>query len=220
MPPKRIFGEFFILKRRIKKLIKEMPQQSTDLVLDMGCGEEPYYHSAIKGRIISADIKKSKTTDIVCDSHSIPLKKGKFDKVLFVNSLYYFSNPLKALLEAKRVLKKNGKLLIVVPFIYPIHDAPLDKYRFTEYGIRKLLEGAFAIEEIRPVGGIFTLPSVVLHSMVKGFMTRNPALKAAAIALYPLYLLSQLLSLLDFLDRTGRWPVYYFVVASKEEERT
>lgn len=205
---KKIFGEFFVLKRRITKLIKEVPKSKQDLVLDVGCGESPYYHKLVKGRIVSADINKSGTTDIICNSHSIPLKKERFDKVLCINSFYYFSNPFKAVEEINRVLKKNGKLVMIMPFIYPIHDAPFDKYRFTEYGIRNLLKDNFKIERIKTVGGIFSLPSVILHSLVKGI--------PLFIILYPLYILTQLLSVLDPLDFSERWPIYYFIVASKK----
>jgi len=205
---KKIFGEFFVLKRKITKLIKKIPKNKQDLILDVGCGDSPYYHRLVKGNIVSADINKSRTTDIICDSHNIPLKKEKFDKVLCINSFYYFSNPFKAVREICRVLKKNGKLIMVIPFIYPIHDAPFDKYRFTEYGISRLLKNDFEIEKIKTVGGIFSLPSVIFHSLIKGV----PAL----LILYPFYILTQLLSLLDFLDFSGRWPIYYFIVASKK----
>lgn len=204
----KIFGEFFILKGRIKKLIKNMPQSKQDLILDIGCGDEPYYHKLLKGKIIAIDIKKSKTTDIICDSHNVALKKEKFDKVICVNSFYYFSNPFKTVEEIKRVLKKDGKLIMVMPFIYPIHDVPIDKYRFTEYGIKNLLKNDFKIEKIKTIGGIFSLPSVIFHSMLKGL--------PLFIILYPFYILTQLLSILDFLDFSNRWPIYYFVLSSKK----
>lgn len=208
MANKKIFGEFFILKRRIKNLIKKIPQSKDDLVLDIGCGSKPYYHKLIKGKIISVDIARSKTADIICDSHNIPLKKEKFDKVICINSFYYFSNPFESLKEIKRVLKKDGKLVIITPFIYPLHDVPLDKYRFTEYGIRNLLKKDFKIEKIKAIGGIFSLPAVIFHSVIKGI--------PLFIIFYPIYLLVQLLSLLDFLDFSNRWPTYYFIIASKK----
>ena len=204
----KIFGEFFVLKQRIKKLIMEVPKSKQDLILDIGCGEKPYYHKLINGKIISIDIKKSKTADLICNSHNIALKEDRFNKVMCINSFYYFSNPFKVVEEIGRVLKKDGKLIAIMPFIYPIHDVPFDKYRFTEHGIRNLLKDNFKIEKIKTVGGIFSLPSVILHSLIKGI--------PIFIILYPIYILIQLLSLLDFLDFSKRWPIYYFVLASKK----
>lgn len=214
--------EFFLIKKKIKKKLKDIFEDKQDLVLDLGCGKKPYYHKFIKGRLICSDIKKSETTNLVCNSHSIPFKKEKFDKVLCINSFYYFSNPFIAINEIHRILKKDGKLILILPFIYPIHDAPTDKYRFTEYGIRNLLKDKFKIEKIKTMGGIFNLPAVVLHSLIKGIPLLSPKyLKSivkiiTTIVLYPFYLFFQLFSLLDFLDITKRWPTYYFVIVSKK----
>ena len=38
-----------------------------------------------------------------------------------------------------------------MPFIYPIHDAPDDKYRFTEYGIRYILKEGYKILNLTSV---------------------------------------------------------------------
>ena len=43
----------------------------------------------------------------------------------------------------------GGTFLVGVPFAQPIHRAPQDFWRFTEYGIRYLLR-AFAIEQALP----------------------------------------------------------------------
>jgi SAM-dependent methyltransferase len=191
------------------------------LILDLGCGKKPYYHKFIKGKLICSDINKSRTANLICDSHNIPFKKEKFDKVLCINAFYYFSNPFVVIEEVYRILKKDGKLILMLPFIYPIHDVPVDKYRFTEYGIRNLLKDKFKIEKIETIGSIFNLPSVILHSLIKGIPLISPKYLKNIIKIittiisYPFYLFFQLFSLLDFLDFTKRWPTYYFVIASK-----
>jgi hypothetical protein len=120
------------------------------------------------------------------------------------------------------LLKKGGKLVLVMPFIYPIHDAPFDKYRFTEFGIREILKEKFEIEEIKSIGGIFNLPAVFFHSLIKGlplavpdFLQKSAKILAVLIFYIP-YVAMQLLSMLDFLDKTRRWPTYYFVLAAKK----
>ncbi len=215
-----MLGEFFIIKRRISSLMKDKFDPD-DLVLDIGCGEKPYYHKSINAQIVCADMKKTKKTHLICDAASLPIKSSKFDGVVCVNSLYYYNDPLKSLKEFSKILKKHGKLIIVTPFIYPVHDIPDDKYRFTEYGIRELLKNEFTIKEIKTVGGIFNLKAVVLHSLIKGMPLLAPkGLKAVtklftAVLLYPFYILVQLLAPLDFLDKSRRWPTYYFTIAVK-----
>ena len=109
-----------------------------------------------------------------------------------------------------------------MPFIYPIHDAPNDKYRFTKYGIREILKNEFIVKEIKTIGGIFNLPAVFFHSLVKGIPLMFPKSIRKYISfipiiiLYPFYIAAQLISILDFLDKSGRWPTYYFSVAIKK----
>ena len=216
-----MLGEFFIIKAKVRNSIKGI-FKSSDLVLDVGCGENPYYHKAIKAKIICADIKPTKKTHLIGDAMQLPVKREKFDGIISINSLYYYSSTSRALKEFSNALKKNGKLVLMMPFMYPIHDAPDDKYRFTEYGIIELLKNDFEIKNIKAIGGIFNLPAVFLHSLMKGAPLMAPKqLKPimrflSIIVFYIPYLLAQLFSILDFLDMTGRWPTYYFVVAVRK----
>lgn len=216
-----MIGEFFLIKAKVRNSIKSIFKNS-DLILDIGCGENPYYHKAIQSRIICSDIKPTKKTHFIANAMQLPVKKGRFDGIININSLYYYSSPKKAIKEFSDALKKNGKLVLMMPFMYPIHDAPDDKCRFTKYGIIELLKSDFNIKTIKTIGGIFNLPAVFFHSLMKGIPLMAPKqlkqiIKSITnIILYPFYILAQLFSLLDFLDITGRWPTYYFVVAVKK----
>jgi SAM-dependent methyltransferase len=56
---------------------------------------------------------------LVCaDGESIPFKDEFFDYVTNLGSLEHFLNPEKGLKEMKRVLKENGKALILLPNSY------------------------------------------------------------------------------------------------------
>jgi SAM-dependent methyltransferase len=216
-----MFGEFFIIKRIIWDLFKDK-FKSSDLVLDIGCGKKPYYHKNIKAKVVCTDLQHTEKTHFVCDAMSLPLKKSKFDGVICVNSLYHYNDPFRAVKNISTVLKKKGKFILLTPFIYPIHDAPYDKYRFTEYGIIEILKNEFIVTEIKTIGGIFNIPAVFFHSVVKGLplMVKKDLRKIirffSIIIFYPFYLLAQLISLLDFLDKSKRWPTYYFVTAIKK----
>ena len=216
-----MIGEFFIIKSRISKLVKSNFSGKGGHVLDIGCGDSPYYHKYINGKLLCFDLRKTKISNVVGNANSLPFKSGSFDSVISINSFYYFENPFDSCNEISRVLKKNGRFFLVMPFIYPIHDAPDDKYRFTEYGIKTLLKDKFTIKELKTIGGIFNFKAVFFHSLIKGlrFVFPKPLRFVSIpliILLYPFYILTQILSLLDVLDRTGRWPTYYFVLAVKK----
>ncbi|MBI2653353.1 class I SAM-dependent methyltransferase [Candidatus Woesearchaeota archaeon] len=218
----KIFGEFFILRMQINNYIKGVFTDNGDKILDIGSGKNPDYHRFMKGKITCFDIVKYSKTHVVGDADSLPFKKNSFDKVVIVNALYYFKNPSKVIESVSNILKKNGKLVVITPFFYPIHDAPIDKYRFTEYGLKTMLQDYFKIEKIEPVGGIFTMPSVMFHSLIKGlplvvpkYLKRIVAILSYIIFYIP-YLLAQLMSVLDILDRTKRFPTYYTAIATKK----
>lgn len=213
--------EFFIISRNIKRKIAKIFTNKEDKILDLGCGEFPYYHKYINGNIVCLDIKKTKITDIVSDADNLPLKADSFDKILSVNSFYYLKNPFNVVKDLHKILKKEGKLILVLPFFYPIHDAPLDKFRFTEYGLRNLLDKYFKIERLEAIGGIFNIPAVILHSLIKGLPLLFPKriggmVQIILYGLYPFYIIAQFVSILDVFDKTGRFPTYYFVVARKK----
>ncbi len=213
--------EFFIIKAKVRNALKDV-FKSSDSVLDVGCGDNPYYHKGIKAKISCTDLRQTKKTHFVGDAMRLPVKKGKFDGIVNINSLYYYNEPSMAIKAFANALKKNGKLVLMVPFMYPIHDAPDDKYRFTKYGIIKLLKDDFEIKNIKAIGGIFNLPAVFFHSLIKGIPLMSPKRVRLVIKLfsiivfYPSYILAQLLSILDFIDTSGRWATYFLVVAVKK----
>ena len=215
-------GEFFIIKWRIEKYLRDVFTNSNDKILDIGSGYNHFYHKFMKGRIVCFDIEDFGKTHVIGDADSLPFKKNSFDKVIMVNSLYYFKNPLKVIKSASNMIKSKGKLVIVTPFLYPIHDKPSDKYRFTEFGLKELLKEDFRIEEIEPIGGFFNLPAVILHSIIKGLPLLAPKpLKnltriLAYVVFYIPYILAQFVSILDVFDRTRRFPTYYISIATKK----
>lgn len=217
----KMLGEFFLIKIKMLGLLKGL-FKSSDIVLDIGCGEKPYYHKIIKAKIVCSDIRYTNKIQVMCDAMSLPLKKSKFDGVVCISSLYYYKNPFQAIKQISRVLKKNGKFVLITPFIYPIHDAPIDKYRFTKYGLREILKSEFNVKDIKAVGGIFNITAIFFHSLIKGLPLiapkpmRKPVSFLSIIFLYPFYIIAQIISLLDFLDISGRWPTYYFTIAIKK----
>lgn len=212
--------EYFFIKKKIKNLCRRIFSNS-EKILDLGCGTKPYYHKSINARIIGGDIVATKKTHVVFNAMKLPFKNSSFDGIMCVNSLYYYPNPFEAVKEMSRVTKRGGKVILVTPFMYPIHDTPSDKYRFTEYGLRELLQKDFRIKKIVPVGGIFNQIPVFFHSLIKGVPLLfpkflRPLMKLLMIPLYPFYIAAQFVSLFDVFDKTRRWPTYYFTVARKK----
>jgi len=207
--------DFFILFSQINKEIRKVFTNKDDLILDVGCGSKPRYHAHMKGNITGFDTIKSEISDVVGDADFLQQYFGerKFDKIISINALYQFRDPKKVIERMHTLLAPQGTLVLVVPFMYPLHDIPNDRYRFSKYGIKTLLEDRFVIKKIKPIGGVFNLPVMVLHGLVKATSSITWLLAAP---FYLLYLLAQVVSLLDFFDRSGRFVSLYLVVAQKK----
>jgi len=80
--------------------------------------------------------------DIYGDAQVLPIKNESVSNVLMLDVLEHLPYPDKCMREIARVLKPGGKLIIQTPFLYPLHDQPLDFNRWTEYGYEKLFEGS------------------------------------------------------------------------------
>lgn len=79
--------------------------------------------------------------DLVLDVRSMPeVAAASYDCVFCSGVLEHVDDFQAALQEITRILKPGGTLLLGVPFRQGIHLAPQDFWRFTEFGLRLLLE--------------------------------------------------------------------------------
>ena len=132
--------------------------RSAGLTLDLGAQNGPY--AAFFPNRIALDIKAGRRVRVIGDAMSLGLLGDTFDVVLCTEVLEHLPEPQRAIDEMFRVLRPGGTLLLTTRFLFPIHDAPHDYFRFTKYGLRYLLR-RFTIlelhEETDSVGAIAVL---------------------------------------------------------------
>lgn len=66
----------------------------------------------------------------------------RFDLIIAEHLLEHVRFPARAVANALRMLRPSGRLFVVTPFLYKVHPNPLDCTRWTEQGLRFLLEDA------------------------------------------------------------------------------
>lgn len=106
-----------------------------------------------KSTIQTLDINpKSKTTYIadICKTNHTIISSQKFDVIVCTEVLEHTLNPFKAVTEIHRILKKEGIILISVPFNFRIHGPLPDCWRISEHGLKALFnkESGFEILEL------------------------------------------------------------------------
>ena len=131
-----------------------------NLILDIGCATKwPCHHIQKNNTYYGIDYYQTASEwyhtkpDIYCNALNLPFTDNFFDVVLLFDVLEHIENSDQLLSEINRVLKPGGKLLMQVPFIYPIHDKPRDFVRYSEFGFEQLAtRNHFKIEYCKAVG--------------------------------------------------------------------
>lgn len=122
------------------KLDQKVSKYASDLrTLEVGAYGDQAYGRFFTNKV-GLDIRPGKGVDVVGSVYDLPFKDNEFEIVLCMVVMEHLEDPQKAILEMKRVLKSGGKILVSVPFMFPMHDTPADYWRFTKYGLMRLFK--------------------------------------------------------------------------------
>lgn len=155
------FIMLFFIKENINEIIKLSKNKK---LIDIGCGSMPYrkkIEPKVKKYIgvdhprISKLYNPTILPEIYADiTKKIPVKDSEFDIAIMLEVLEYLEKPEKTFFEIKRILKKQGILILSTPFLYPLHDIPFDRNRFSKTQIETFLNNSgFKIKKIKTNGG-------------------------------------------------------------------
>jgi len=143
---------------------KYIPLYSRGDLADIGCGFVPMYeyYKQYVSSITTIDWPESfhanEHLDIVADLNTAPIPgviASSYDTIILSDVLEHIYHPRILLDKLYRILKPGGRLLMNVPFYYPVHESPHDYHRYTEFALKRYLaEAGFEIVEFKPLGGV------------------------------------------------------------------
>ncbi len=143
-------------------VIEAIQKHACGKLLDIGCGIKPFkqYTSKIVTEHIGLDHAESphgsNHVDIIGLADDLPFEPDSFDTVLMTQVIEHIENPSRVFREINRILKPNGKLIVSWPFLYPIHEAPRDFYRYTKYEMHYFAKDArLEVIELNAVSGFW-----------------------------------------------------------------
>jgi len=153
---------YSVRRRLLDEGLEELRGHMHDCVLEIGngrAGRRGQFRPPIEEAKawIYLDLGNEGQPHIQADIEYLPFKNALFDTVVCLEVLEYVSRPKRALTEIHGVLKPGGKLILSTPFLHRA-DTEHDYWRFTEHGLRYMLEEAgFNVVWFRAQGSAFAV---------------------------------------------------------------
>jgi SAM-dependent methyltransferase len=164
--PERAMVDRFIQNIRVAR--------TGEMLLDAGAGNLRFKELLIAKHFEYASQDFEQVSDqtfrgshnYVCDIKSIPVESNTFGVIVCTQVLEHLPDPLGSLKELARILKPGGELYLTTNFLFPIHGAPHDFFRYTNYGLDHLLkECGFSQIQISARGGFFSLCAKIIFDL-------------------------------------------------------
>jgi len=148
----------------VNQIASQVPENSE--VLDVGAGTCRYKDLFRHCRYYTQDFCQAEggtdgsfkygKIDYISDITEIPVPDKSFDVILCTEVLEHVPEPIKAIKEFSRILKKGGRLYLTAPLGCGLHIMPYHYYGgFTPSFYKKYFEEfGFALISIEPNGGL------------------------------------------------------------------
>lgn len=198
-----------IMRTLMNQLIEDIRFKGK--LLDIGGGENCNYRDKLKNtNYTSVNIDQKISPDFLIKvNEKIPIVDNSFDTCLMFNVLEHIYDWNFIFDEIKRLLIRNGKIFIIIPFLYPIHAAPNDYLRVTSSYLNQFLENNNFIKiQTYPISyGPFTNAQIIgySHNKIKAFQ------KMICVILDRLF---RSLFPKKFLSYSESNPLFYFIEAT------
>jgi SAM-dependent methyltransferase len=147
-----------LIRQRLDLFLKK--HATEELVLDIGSGGSSY--ARYFPNRLTVDIDPDRKPEVVADAASLPFKDGEYSFILCTEMLEHVLDPEKVMAELRRVLAPGGTLLLTTRFVYPLHDAPHDYWRYTRPNLERLFS-AFPSVTIEAEAGPFTSLGILVE---------------------------------------------------------
>jgi len=197
-----VINPFYIARKALLESIKELGDNISGRTLDVGCGTKPYEKYFKSSEYIGLEIETTvhrevSKADFFYDGTKFPFNNNEFDSIVTNQVFEHVFNPDSFLNEINRVLKKNGILLLTVPFVWDEHEQPYDFARYSSFGIKSVLEkNGFEIIAHRKTVTNFGVIIQLINGYIYKMTVRNSLIRqiVTVLVMFPLSILGIILS--------------------------
>jgi SAM-dependent methyltransferase len=184
----------------------ELERVGTPLrILDVGCGVKPYYpfFARVASSYIGVDVVENPAAELRGQVEDLPVEDGSFDVVLCTQVLEHADDPPQAVRELRRVTAAGGLVLASTHGVQVYHPSPVDYWRWTHEGLRRLFDGnaQWSSLSVEPAAGTASTLAMLLGTYVE------IGLRRSVLARPPVSLLNRAGSALDRRSSRLREPL-------------
>jgi SAM-dependent methyltransferase len=174
-------------------------------ILDVGCGPKPYYpfFADVASEYIGVDVVENPAAELRGAVEALPVEDASFDLVLCTQVLEHADDPAKAVSELRRVTRPGGRVLASTHGVQVYHPSPVDYWRWTHEGLRRLFSENATWSSLEVDAGAGTASGL---AMLLGTYVEI-ALRRTAIAKPPVLMLNKIGAALDKRSSQLRDPV-------------
>jgi SAM-dependent methyltransferase len=167
-------------------------------VLDVGCGPKPYYpfFAERASEYVGVDVVDNPVAELRGPVEALPVEDGTFDLVLCTQVLEHCDDPVQAVRELRRVTAPGGRVLASTHGVQWYHPSPVDYWRWTHEGLRRLFttNGDWKEVTIEPSGGTAACLAMLVGASTEVAFRR---MHAKTLARGPVWLLNRTAAALD-----------------------
>ena len=186
----------YYIRKSILSFVTASSNSIHGVLLDVGCGQMPYkqliMEAGLVSRYIGLDLENNpihlNAPDMLWDGTEIPLPDCSVDSVLLTEVLEHCPEPAALLQEIHRVMNFGGKIFGTVPFLFPLHEAPYDFYRYTPFALERFAEmSGFRNRKIGSLGGWHGSLAQMLGMWLRSARMSRFSRAIFTLFLYPFY---------------------------------
>lgn len=177
----RLWDPDWILLKELRRTIEQGAVRIAGpglRVVDYGCGASPYRELFVRrgATYIGADFHGADLT--LGAGGEIPLPDQAADVVVSFQVLEHVPAPQQYLAEVRRVLKKNGRLLLSTHGTWLYHPHPGDFYRWTRQGLEvELARADFVVEYCESLVGPLAWTTMLRAVGLEFILRKWPAVR-------------------------------------------